>query len=119
MMLLPPAQGTCAICAVKHKATEPHNCQSLYYQYRFYGIRGRWPTWADAIAHCNPKIQAAWKEALQEKGAWSEPEPEAGEPVADPPEESVRQPIGDINARGFGPEHDQSVRPGCTAIAED
>lgn len=116
MMLLPPAPGTCAICAVNHKATEPHNCQSLYYQYRFYGIRGRWPTWADAIAHCHPKIQAAWKELLQEKGAWSEPE--TGEAVADPPEESVRQPIGDINARGFGPAYDESVRPGCTAIAD-
>lgn len=50
MMLLPPPPGTCPICAVKHDPTWPHNAQSLYYQYRFYGIRGRWPTWADAAA---------------------------------------------------------------------
>jgi hypothetical protein len=107
MMLLPPPAGKCPICAVKHGPREPHNAQSLYYQYRFYGIRGRWPTWADAIAHCNPKVQADWKLLLSEGGHWTEPA--EGDPIADPPEESVNQPIGDINHRGFGPEHDPAV----------
>lgn len=107
MMLLPPPAGTCPICAVKHEPNQPHNCQSLYYQYRFYGIRGRWPTWADAIAHCDATTKKHWTQALKNRCAWSEPE--TGDPVADPPEESIRQPIGDVNARGFGPEHDPSV----------
>lgn len=31
MMLLPPAEGTCPICATKHESRLPHNAQSLYY----------------------------------------------------------------------------------------
>ena len=108
MMLLPPAKGTCPICAYKHEPSNPHNQQSLYYQYRFYGIRGRWPTWADAVAHCDPELQELWRQALTERGAWSEPED--GDPIADPPEESLNQPIGDVNAPGFGPEFDGAVQ---------
>lgn len=104
MMLLPPPAGTCPICAVKHKPEDPHNQQSLYYQYRFYGVRGRWPTWADAVAHCSDEVKQFWKEELQRASAWTEPE--SGEPIADPPAESVRQPIGDINSPNFGPEED-------------
>ncbi len=107
MMLLPPAEGTCPICAVTHGPDEAHNAQSLYYQYRFYGIRGRWPTWADAVAHCTPEVAALWKQYLQDRGAWSEPA--NGEPIADPPMESFNQPIGDLNAPGFGPEFDPSL----------
>ena len=110
MMLLPPAPDTCPICAVKHEPTSPHNCQSLYYQYRFFGIRGRWPTWADAVAHCDDKTRELWQTELQRMAAWTQPE--SGEPIADPPQESVYQTIGDINERGFGPEHDKTVRPG-------
>jgi hypothetical protein len=79
----------------------------MYYQYRFYGIRGRWPTWADAIAHCSEQMQEDWKHALTQAGHWTEPAD--GEPIADPPHESVHQPIGDINARGFGPEFDSTL----------
>jgi hypothetical protein len=74
----------------------------MYYQMRFYGVRGRWPTWADAVAHCAPNMRAHWKRALTRKGAWSEPKD--GEPIADPPAESIRQPIGDISSHSFGPE---------------
>jgi len=35
----------------------------------------------------------AWRERLIEMGAWTEPE---GEPIADPPGESVRQIVGGI-----------------------
>lgn len=106
MMLLPPKEGTCPICATAHEPEMPHNQQSLYYQYRFYGIRGRWPTWADAVAHCTDEMKQYWEQALRDEGAWREPD---GEPIADPPNESVRQVIGDPSAHGFGPEFDESV----------
>ena len=107
MMLLPPAKDTCPICATKHVPELPHNQQSLYYQYRFYGIRGRWPTWADAVAHCAPKMQSDWRQLLKEGGHWTEPAD--GIPIADPPEESINQPIGEVNVRGFGPKYDPAV----------
>lgn len=31
--LLPAPRGTCEECAVAHKPDEPHNQQSLHYQY--------------------------------------------------------------------------------------
>lgn len=108
MMLLPAREGTCPICAVDHKPDDPHNAQSLYYQYRFFGVRGRWPTWADAVAHCTPEKQAGWKRLLSEGGHWTEPED--GQPIADPPEESVRQAIGDISSTVFGPDAPQGLK---------
>lgn len=107
MMLLPPKPGTCPICAVAHEATMPHNAQSLYYQYRFYGVRGRWPTWADAVAHCSAEMRAHWKRELRARGAWTEPAD--CDPIADPPAESVLQTVGDVSASGFGPEFDPAV----------
>ena len=104
MMLLPPKATACPICAVEHEDDQPHNAQSLYYQYRFYGIRGRWPTWADAVAHCSPSIRAAWEQLLRERGAWTEPA--EGEPIADPPAESINQAIGDVSSLNFGPAED-------------
>jgi len=103
MMLLPPKPGTCPICATAHGPREPHNAQSLYYQYRFYGVRGRWPTWADAVAHCDARIKSYWEQTLRDRGVWTEP-PEGSEPIADPPAESINQPIGDVNSPDFGPE---------------
>lgn len=88
MQLLPPKPGTCPICAVEHPDDAPHNQQSLYYQYRFYARRSRWPTWADAIAHCTEGVRRAWEDQLREHNAWSEPD---GEPIADPPGESINQ----------------------------
>jgi hypothetical protein len=102
MMLLPPKPGTCPACATAHEPRLPHNAESLYYQYRFYGIRGRWPTWADAAAHCTEKMRDDWRKKLEELGGkWTEP-PD-GEPIADPPEESFGQPIGSPNSPDFGP----------------
>lgn len=102
MMLLPPAPDRCPICATAHAPADPHNQQSLYYQYRFYGARGRWPTWADAVAHCTTPIQRAWRYQLDLRGKWSEPKD--GGPIADPPAESFRQAVGDPASRTFGPE---------------
>jgi hypothetical protein len=72
--IMPAPPGTCPECAVDHPPELPHNQQSLRYQYTFYAQHGRWPTWADAVAHCSPEMQAAWKQALINFGAWSEPE---------------------------------------------
>jgi hypothetical protein len=65
--MLPPASDVCQICAVDHAWNQPHNQQSLYYQYRFYGEHGRWPTWTDAMSHCAPEVQDAWRRDLVEK----------------------------------------------------
>lgn len=66
--LLPPAPDKCQECAVKHEAGQPHNQQSIFYQYYFYGQHGRWPTWADAMAHCTDEVKAKWTTALAEHG---------------------------------------------------
>ncbi len=60
--------GTCPLCAVVHAPDQPHNRDSLAYQYKFYDEYGRWPTWIDAMAHCPEQIQEFWKEALRERG---------------------------------------------------
>jgi len=66
--MLKPPEGTCPECAVKHEPSAPHNQQSLFYQYDFYGKNGRWPTWADAMAHCSDEVKQLWTVALTEKG---------------------------------------------------
>lgn len=81
VFLMPSAPGTCQLCAVAHQPEQPHNAQSLPYQVRFKSTHGRFPTWADAVAHCPPEISAAWKEKLQEMGHWSEPI--KGSPIAE------------------------------------
>lgn len=66
--ILPPKPGVCSICAVDHKPNQPHNPESLYYQMKFRQQNGRFPTWADAMAHCEPHIQKMWIDALAERG---------------------------------------------------
>lgn len=61
-------EGTCKMCAVKHDEAQPHNQQSLTYQYKFYDQNGRWPTWNDAMSHCSDEIKKVWIEALTKKG---------------------------------------------------
>lgn len=68
-LLRPPMKdGQCPECAVVHDPDMPHNQQSLFYQYSFMEKNGRWPTWADALAHCSPEMKAQWTAALAEKG---------------------------------------------------
>lgn len=50
-------EGTCPECAVKHDPWQPHNKDSLTYQYKFYDEHGRLPTWEDAMAHCDEDIK--------------------------------------------------------------
>lgn len=64
MTLLPPRAGVCQACAVDHKPAEPHNQQSLHWQYWFYAHNGRWPEWPDALAHCTDELYAFWRREL-------------------------------------------------------
>ena len=68
--------GACPLCAVKHDPAQPHNQQSLAYQYKFYDQNGRWPTWADAMAHCTKEVKAYWTEELKKHGVVVEDEAE-------------------------------------------
>ena len=63
-----PSPGKCAICATAHDPQEPHDRNSLYYQNRFHRGHKRFPTWADAMAHCKEPVKAAWKEKLLAQG---------------------------------------------------
>lgn len=67
-MLLPPKPGTCPVCAANHAPDLPHNRDSLYYQMRFHQRHGRFPTWADAMAHCSETMKAFWKAELIKHG---------------------------------------------------
>ncbi|MBE0533690.1 MAG: hypothetical protein IH626_22940 [Rhodospirillales bacterium] len=75
--ILPPAATACPICGRNpaHPADQPHDAQSLYYQYSFFGEHGRWPTWKDAIAHCPEGVKQHWEAELRRLGAWTEPPP--------------------------------------------
>ena len=66
--LLPPAPHLCQTCGVKHEPHLPHNAQSLFYQTKFNMENGRAATWTDAMAHCTPDMQAAWREELIREG---------------------------------------------------
>lgn len=88
--LLPPSADACPVCAVEHEPSAPHNAQSLYYQMRFQGLHGRWPTWADAVAHCDERTRGLWRAALRDRGAWSEPLPGV-DVIAEPLAESLHQ----------------------------
>lgn len=68
MMLLPPLPDVCQQCAVDHAPPEPHDQQSLHWQYHFFGRNGRWPTWVDAMAHCSDGVKTLWIELLAEQG---------------------------------------------------
>jgi len=66
--LLPPKPDVCQTCASDHEPEEPHNQRSLYYQYAFLGEHGRWPTWADAMAHCSEGMRELWIVELRKMG---------------------------------------------------
>lgn len=61
-------EGTCPECALKHDPKQPHNQQSLFYQYKFYGQHKRWPTWKDAMEHCSDEVKEFWIRELSEQG---------------------------------------------------
>lgn len=66
IMMLPAGAGRCEICNHEHPPEFPHNAQTVFYQMRFYYENGgRWPSWADAIAHCPPEIKERWTRELE------------------------------------------------------
>jgi hypothetical protein len=67
-MLTNTPDGTCPDCAVAHDPEQPHNQRSLTYLYKFYYKHGRWPSWADAMAHCTKEIKDQWIAELAECG---------------------------------------------------
>lgn len=67
------SDGKCSQCAVKHDPGEPHNQQSLAYQYHFYAEHDRWPTWEDAMAHCSDEIYEITRQVLAEHGVEVKP----------------------------------------------
>ncbi len=73
--ILPAAPEVCSQCAIDHEPQEPHNRDSLHYQYTFHGEHGRWPSWADAMAHCSPQVKSMWRLALAERGVIVEETP--------------------------------------------
>lgn len=83
LVLLPPADGKCRICAVDHEPEQAHNARSVFYAVRFRLRHGRDGTWADAVAHCPPAVRDHWRRELERAGAWTEP-PAGVEPVAEP-----------------------------------
>jgi hypothetical protein len=90
--LLPAPPNTCSMCAVKHPENQPHNAQSLHYQYAFYSEHGRWPNWKDAMAHCTEEVKKLWTDTLKEKGV----DVEAGQvnPRITPPPAEAGTPNG-------------------------
>lgn len=75
--MLPAAPDRCPVCAHHHLPGEPHNRYSLFYQMYFYQQYGRFPNWADAMAHCDERMQQVWMEELLGAGfAVNDPEEE-------------------------------------------
>lgn len=64
--LLGPPPDKCQVCATDHEHNQPHNKDSLFYQYRFYSEHGRWPNWVDAMAHCDDATKRLWTEKIIE-----------------------------------------------------
>lgn len=60
--------GTCPECGVAHDPNQPHNRDSLTYMYRFFDKHGRFPSWADAMAHCSADVKAFWRAQLTARG---------------------------------------------------
>lgn len=73
--IIPPGPRACPLCATIHQPGQPHERDSLYYQYRFFKWQGRFPTWKDAISHC--KNKAAVIKDLEKRGVYLDSE-EAG-----------------------------------------
>ena len=65
--LIPPQPGVCPLCAARHKANEPHDRDSFLYQNQFFRKSGRFPTWEDAMSHCDAETQAAFRADLERR----------------------------------------------------
>ena len=63
-----PVPGTCPVCATVHDKAEPHDLNSLYYQNQFFKTHRMFPTWADALCHCDSAMKTMWREKLKRAG---------------------------------------------------
>lgn len=68
LYVLPPSSGKCPICAVKHDENLPHDATSFFYRTLFCAQWNRSPTWSDAMMHCSPEVQAAYRDYLNRMG---------------------------------------------------
>ena len=66
--VVPPSPGTCPICATNHDPGEPHDRDSLYYQNWFRKKYRRFPTWEDAMSHCEENTRARFIKRLERRG---------------------------------------------------
>lgn len=66
--VIPPSPGSCPICATIHDPKEPHDRDSLYYQNRFRKKHKRFPTWEDAMAHCEESVKKDFRKRLARRG---------------------------------------------------
>lgn len=100
MMMLPAPAGKCPECAVDHQPDQPHNNGSLFYQMQFHDKHGRWPVWADALAHCAEPVRAVWEDELRKRGVWKEPEePKITVHETPVPIDALLQPGTEINVQ--------------------
>lgn len=60
--------GTCPECGIAHDPEQSHNRDGMKYMYKFYDKHRRWPTWADAMAHCPEDVKRYWTQELKERG---------------------------------------------------
>lgn len=72
IILLPPRPGACKECACFHAPALPHDPNSLYYQMHFYQKHRRFPTWSDAMAHCDDAVKQAFMAELAKHGILTE-----------------------------------------------
>lgn len=68
VLVKPVPEDVCQQCGRQHPPEAPHDAQSLRYLYQFYAEHNRWPTWADAMAHCPPHVQMIWTDVLAQRG---------------------------------------------------
>lgn len=67
--LLPPLDpNVCKSCAVEHDPAMPHSADSLHFQYWWYSRYQKWPSWADAMFHCDEEVQRVTREVLERHG---------------------------------------------------
>lgn len=64
LRMLPGPPGACEWCHVRHAPAQPHNQQSLSYRVKFNAVKGRYPTWTDAMAHCDDETKRLWRREL-------------------------------------------------------
>lgn len=69
-----PRTGACPECGKfpAHPPEAPHDTQQMYYKYAFYADHQRWPTWKDAMAHCDEATKVAWEAELRKVGVWKD-----------------------------------------------